>query len=135
MNQFSSISRKHFSESRIRKVFLSFQNAAALLRRFGFMLLIVFSAILGITLQVYLRKVDPLAAIVDSSIWVVVCYTLCSLLIFHLVSLQLTRFLLNIAKTYTQTSLRTRTWHGKLYFISVYFLVLFGFLFCLSLWM
>src|SRR5690625_7869645 len=97
------------------------------------MLLIVFSAILGIALQVYLREIDPLSAIIDSSIWVVVCYTLCSFLIYHLVSLHLTRLLLNIAKTYTQTSLKTDTWHGKLYFISAYFLVLYGFLFCLSL--
>ena len=135
MNPISSIGRKHFPDTIFRRLLLFYHNAKALIRRFGFMLLIIFSAILGISLQVYLQKIDPLSAIIDSSIWVVVFYTLCSFLIYHLVSLQLTRLLLNIAQTYTETSLKTNTWHGKLYFISAYFLVLYGFLFCLSLWM
>jgi len=135
MNFISSISRKHFSESILRRLLLTIQNLKALIQRFGYMLLLIFSASLGIALQVHLRQIDPLSAIVDSSIWVVVAYTLCSFLIYHLVSLQLTKLLLRIAQTYTLTSLRTDTWHGKLYFISAYFLVLYGFLFCLSLWM
>ena len=135
MNPISSISRKHFPDIIFRRLLLFYQNAKALIQRFGYVLLIVISAILGITLQVYLHKIDPLSAIIDSSIWVVVFYTLCSFLIYHLVSLQLTRLLLNIAQTYTETSLKTNTWYGKLYFISAYFLVLYGFLFCLSLWM
>src|SRR5690625_7072081 len=91
MNQLSSINRKHFSDTIFRRMPLSYQSVKALIRRFGFMLLIVFSAVLGITLQVYLRKIDPLSAMIDSSIWVVVCYTLCSFLIFHMVSLRLTK--------------------------------------------
>ena len=135
MSEFSSISKKHFPTITFRRWLLFYQNAKALIKRFGYVLLIAFSAILGIALQGYLQKIDPFSAIIDSSIWVVVCYTLCSFLIYHLVSLQLTRLLLNIAQAYTATSLRTNTWHGKLYFISAYFLVLYGFLFCLSLWM
>ena len=135
MNQLSSISRKHSLDILFRRMSLSYQIVKALMRRVGYVLLIVFSAILGITLQVYLHTFDPLSAIIDSSIWVVVLYTLCSFLIYHLVSLQLTRLLMSIAQTYTQTSLKTITWAGRLYFLSAYFLVLYGFLFCLSLWM
>src|SRR5699024_6796876 len=135
MNQLSSISRKQSSYTYNRRMSFSYQSVKALINRFGFMLLIVISAVLGITLQVYLRKIDPLSAMIDSSIWVVVCYTLCSFLIFHMVSLRLTKLLLNLAKTNVQTSLKSKTWHGKLYFIGLYFLFLYGFLFCLQLWM
>ena len=135
MNHFPSISKKYNLSDLWIKLLPAFQNLKALIQRFGYMLLLIFSASLGIALQVHLRQIDPLSAIVDSSIWIVVAYTLCSFLIYHLVSLQLTKLLLRIAQTYTLTSLRTDTWHGKLYFISAYFLVLYGFLFCLSLWM
>src|SRR5699024_11619047 len=101
MNQLSSISRKHSLDTLFRRVLLSYQSLKALIRRFGFMLLIVFSAILGIALQVYLREIDPLSAIIDSSIWLVVCYTLCRFLIYHLVSLHLPTLLCNIANTTT----------------------------------
>src|SRR5699024_12122957 len=52
-------------------------------------LLIAISAALGIVLQMHLRKLDPLSAMVDSSIWVVVCYTICAFLLFHVISLHL----------------------------------------------
>src|SRR5690625_2082487 len=98
-----------------------------------YLILIGLSAGLGIMLQTHLRKIDPLSAMIDSSIWVVVCYTLCTFVLFHLVSLNIMKFLLRIAKTYTIHSKITKTWY--LYFIGGYFLVLYGFLFCLSLWM
>src|SRR5699024_6314450 len=96
-------------------------------------LLIAISAALGIVLQVHLRKLDPLSAMVDSSIWVVVCYTICAFLLFHVISLHLIKLLLRIAETYYKSIKISKTWH--LYFISGYFLVLYGFLYCLSLWM
>lgn len=135
MNLFSGIARISILERLFDRAYTGYQNLKALIQRFGYMLLISISAILGISLQAYLRKLDPLSTIIDSSIWVVVLYTLCSFLIYHLVSLQLTKLLLKIAQTYTDESLKTNTWQGKLYFISAYFLVLYGFLFCLSLWM
>lgn len=133
MNHFPSISKKYNLSDLWIKLLPAFQNLKALIQRFGYMLLLIFSAVLGISLQVYLRHIDPLSAIVDSSIWIVVCYTLCSLLIYHLVSLQLSKLLLKIAKTYTTKTLKSNTWH--LLFLGAYFLVLYGFLFCLSLWM
>lgn len=111
----------------------SFQKRKALSRRFGYILLILISAVLGIFLQVFLRRIDPLSAIIDSSIWVVVLYTLCSFLIYNLVTLRLTYFLLRIASKYNKDHTITTRW--QLYFLGVYFLVLYGFLFCLSLWM
>src|SRR5699024_2054334 len=96
-------------------------------------LLIAISAALGIVLQMHLRKLDPLSAMVDSSIWVVVCYTICAFLLFHVISLHLIKLLLRIAETYYKSIKISKTWY--LYFISGYFLVLYGFLYCLSLWM
>ncbi len=130
MNHLSSIGRRSILSD---KILPAYQHLKALIHRFGSILLLAFSAVLGISLQVYLHRIDPFSAIVDSSIWVVLCYTLSSLLIYHLVSLQISRLLLRIAKTYTHKSLKSETWH--LLFLGAYFLVFYGFLFCLSLWM
>lgn len=133
MNQLSSIRLKYWVVLLSDKILPAYQHLKALIHRFGYILLLVFSAVLGISLQVYLRQIDPLSAIIDSSIWVVVCYTLCSLLIYHLVSLQISKLLLKIAKSYTIKTLKSESWH--LLFLGAYFLVLYGFLFCLSLWL
>src|SRR5699024_3398 len=133
MNHLSSIGKRYRLANLSEKILLAYQYLSALLHRFGFILLLIVSAVLGISLQVYLRQIDPFSAIIDSSIWVVVCYTLCSFLIYHLVSLQLSKLLLKIASAYTKQPLISGIW--QFLFLGVYFLVLYGFLFCLSLWM
>ena len=133
MNTYSDLKEKLWGKSLVETLHYIYGVVSDWIQQNTYPLLIAISAALGIVLQMHLRKLDPLSAMVDSSIWVVVCYTICAFLLFHVISLHLIKLLLRIAETYYKSIKISKTWH--LYFISGYFLVLYGFLYCLSLWM
>lgn len=135
MDQFLSIGLRSFSGFFQKRFSQSTRKTKALKKYFGFVLLIVCSAGMGLFLQFNLPYVDPLSSIIDSSIWVVICYSLTSFLIFHLLSFRITHVLLDNVRFYFQTSLKEKSWSGYLVFLGVYFLLLYGFLLCLILWL
>lgn len=135
MNHSTNIRIMQLSAFIKAKWLLIYQKTRALRNYTGTSLLIVCSAFMGLSLQYRLRKIDPYSAVVDSSIWVIICYTLCSFLIYHGVSLKLTQLLLRQSK-YNHNQLKTdEKWYGQVYFIGTYFLLLYGFLLCLLLWL